>query len=123
MKDRKYLCIDALALTLILVGACCYGQNYAPKADEEIYGTWINKQYSGLSSMRPQKSVVTADGYKRYLMLTDSGASQEGTVQIVSKWTDAEGNIWYRTFRTVTSRPDEGVTIAELDRLSNSATV
>ncbi len=122
MNAKQVFLISSVLLCIISVGAI--GQDkYTPKENEELYGTWINTQYPGLGSMRPQKIVVTADGYKRYLLVSDSAPSsqeQEGTLQIISKWTDDEGNIWYRSFLTVTLR---GATIAELDKLSNSATV
>ena len=56
-------------------------------------------------------------------MISDSVTYEEGTMQIDSKWTDAEGNIWYRTLNTVKTGYWKGYTGQMLHKLSNSATV
>ena len=47
MKTRwTFLMIVLSLLALLLLGGCGPAK-YAPKANEELYGTWINKSYSG----------------------------------------------------------------------------
>jgi hypothetical protein len=99
MKGRRLFLISSILLFIVLLGASAQ-EKYVPKADEELYGTWTNKEYSGSISYQPQKEVVTADRYGWYHLIPDSVPYEEGTYEIDRKWTDAEGNIWYRILCT-----------------------
>ena len=93
------LCASVILLAMILLGGYCYGQNYIPKANEELYATWTNEN---AKSTDAQKSVKFPGGYKLYLRISDTKPFEEGTEQISEKWTDSEGNVWYKTNGTVT---------------------
>lgn len=116
-------------LTLILLGSCGAGK-YVPKANEEIYGTWINEKYGTIDSTTPtyspQKEIIDASGYTAYLLISGN-PTEKGPETIVSKWTDSEGNIWYKTFGTASvsnPRVEGGVLrLQSLQKLSKSATV
>src|SRR5208283_230530 len=99
-------------LALSILGGCATGE-YIPKPNEELYGTWINEQNGG-NIFLPQGVVFTADGYKLYCSLSDSNPCEVGTSWIDSKWTDSEGNIWYRTFGTNTAGVYKGDSWQEL---------
>lgn len=122
MNPGKMFLISSVLLFIISLGVIAQDK-YIPKENEELYGTWTNEQYSGLVSSQPQKMVVTADGYKWYAMISDSVPYEEGTMQIDSKWTDEEGNIWYRTFVTVKTGTWKEWKSQMLVELSKSATV
>ena len=107
-----------VVLGVILLGGCGQGK-YMPKPNEELYGTGTNER------MPQQKSVITASGYKIYTYISDSDTYVEGTMQIVSKSTDSEGNIWYKTFEINTSGLHglKGQKRQTLYKLSKSGTV
>jgi hypothetical protein len=105
-----------ILLSLILLGGCATGK-YVPKPNEEIYGTWINEKMSA------QKYVVTPDGWKQYLKITDTHPYSEGAWAIASKWTDKEGNIWYKSFGAIAAGPYAGFKHSWLHKFSKSATV
>ena len=55
----------AIALAaLILVGGYCYGQNYVPTTNEEIYGTWTNTDTK--NAYHIQKAVNNPDDWQEY---------------------------------------------------------
>jgi hypothetical protein len=103
---------------------------YVPKANEELYGTWTNEN---ASTMQPQKSINFPGGYKAYEKITDTSPFEEGTEQIAEKWTDSEGNVWYKIINVITlgivpSGPYKGYDykgwkIQCLQKVSNSGTV
>ncbi|MGD0726410.1 MAG: hypothetical protein ABSB63_12710 [Spirochaetia bacterium] len=117
MKTRTMLFAAlVILLALTLLGGCGAGK-YVPKPNEEVYGTWINK------SISPQKEVDTPDGWKQYGLISDPNPESEGTGQITSKWTDSEGNVWYKTLGTVTAGNYKGSKFQTLTKLSKSGTV
>lgn len=122
MKSRVvFLSVSVISLSVFLLGGCASGK-YVPKASEELYGTWTSEQAVNDYS-HPQKAVVTADGYKHYIKVSDSVPSEEGTEQINSKWTDTEGSIWYKTFGAATTGQYKGYKYQALVKLSKSGTV
>jgi hypothetical protein len=90
MKTRNSLLgAFAASLILILLGGCAPGK-YAPQANEEVYGTWTNPKSA------QQKWVYLPDGtWKAFTYPGDAVPVNSGTYQLVKKWKDAEGNIWY----------------------------
>jgi len=109
-----------ILLSLIPFGAIAQGK-YVPKANEELYGTWINDK--SINDQHIQKQISTSDGDKCYLEVSDSVSFFEDEWQIYSKWTDSEGNIWYKIFGTVKAGAYEGTKWQELAKLSKSSTV
>jgi hypothetical protein len=72
---------------------------YVPKPNEEIYGTWVNKDYSGAVLGHHQKFVSHFWGYwGAYNQVTDKAPTWYGTFILVDKWKDSEGNIWYKEY-------------------------
>jgi hypothetical protein len=117
---RAFLVPAAALLILTLLGNCNPGK-YDPKPDEEIYGIWINDKNYNLNGF--QKTVISADGWKNYTNISDSVPWELGTSQIDSKWTDSEGNIWYKTFGMATGGHAKGAKFQTLTKLSRSLTV
>ena len=112
----KYVMLFGAAL--IMLGGCASAK-YVAKPNEEIYGTWVNEKMSA------QKIVVGPDGGKTYLKLTDTTPYFETAGEIVSKWTDSEGNIWYKCMsaRVKGAYANAAAKFTELDKLSKSGTV
>lgn len=95
---RKLLGFFAfLVVLLALVGALGFGQEkYTPKPNEEINGTWVNDE------MMPPKVVINPDGsFAYYFPASYSKPYQGWKSEIVKKWTDSEGNIYYETYDTL----------------------
>ena len=115
MKSRKVRLV-LLSLALAFFGSCVTGPS--PQGSQEIYGTWIN----GSSNSDVQKEIITPNGWKVYHNVSDKVPFSEGSAQVVSKWTDSEGTIWYKVFLTITEGAGKGK-YQGLYKLSKSATV
>lgn len=112
MKAGKLLFCVPFALLVIGLGVWSQGK-YVPKPNEELNGTWTNPKAD------IQKHVNTSDGWKMYIHISDSVPYDTGTGGIDNKWTDSEGNIWYKSF----SIDQNGYKSQSLMKLSKSATV
>jgi hypothetical protein len=113
MKTRMMLCyMPVMLVFLIQIGGWSQGK-YVPTPNEEMNGVWINAKAD------IQKHVNTSDGWKMYVNISDSVPWDVGTGGIDSKWTDSEGNIWYKSFGI----DQNGDKHQELDKLSKSGTV
>ena len=119
MSTVRIFSLVVLSLTML---AGCGPGKYVPTANEELYGTWINKDNYG-GTLRPQKEVITANGVKKYSQMADSVPFEEYTKVIDSRWKDSEGNIWYKTSGVVTAGSYKGLIWQGLDKLSKSGTV
>lgn len=112
MKARlSILCALTALSVLILLAACATAMNH-----EEINGIWVNEKTT------PQKEVDTPNGWKQYIHVSDTVPFSEGTAVITAKWTDSEGNVWYKIL-CETSAKDNSEKFTVLTKLSKSATV
>jgi hypothetical protein len=105
MKTKMLISTLILILAVLIIAGSCATKKevvkkkefYFPKYNEELYGTWINKEYD--SAEYPGKFRIYLWGYFETFHPFDSEKTQEkGTFTIVKKWTDQEGNIWYNTY-------------------------
>ena len=97
MKIRLLLVGAAvLFLALVLFGGLTLLR--ALKAGDPFYGTFTNQQ------MSPQKWVTFPGGFKSYVLTSDGLPADAGSERIVARWTDSEGNRWYRTQATLAGR-------------------
>ena len=89
-------------------GQCTMGSN------EELYGTWtkVRGDFGKIISLPGR--------LEQYTSATDPEPYQEITTQIVSKWTDSEGNIWHKSRSDVVSGGLKGTRFQELDKISES---
>jgi hypothetical protein len=91
---------------------------YVPRKNEEIYGIWINTTYTGWTYA--QKWVIYDwGGYERYSKATDE-TFVIGAYIIVDRWTDSEGNIWYKTY---VHERNEWIPVFELNKISKAGAV
>ena len=115
MKSEKvHVSLILALLPMLLLGSCGQGK-YVSKPDEELYGTWIN------DGIRYQKLVVSAGGVKEYLGVEDTQPDMETTEQIIARWKDGDGNIWYKTFELFTSGHLKGIKMQYLWKISNGS--
>jgi hypothetical protein len=85
----KPLGIMAICLSLVLYAGIAF-----PESDE-ICCTWFNVNY--VEGKFPQKIMFHYDGtYASYKALNSSNALSRGMFQVVKKWQDEEGYIWYK---------------------------
>lgn len=121
MKSRILLLSATVILLSMIPPGAKAKDKYVPKANEELYGTWINEKNGG-DKYNPQKVVVTADGYTGYSKISDSVPLFAWRLWIDNKWTDLEGNTWYKIFG-IGIGDYEGEKSQELYKLSKSGTV
>jgi hypothetical protein len=72
---------------------------YVAKANEELFGAWINPDYGQLD--REEKFINRPDGV--VLCYNTAARAEElwsAKCAITHKWVDAEGNIWYKWIMT-----------------------
>ena len=110
--------ILALILSVTLVAftsdSIAGERGYYAKDNEELYGTWINMEYKGMPA---QKIVRKPDGTSEIFMSANlKKPSYMARYLITGKWTDPEGNIWYK-IHWVGEWREEGYT---LFKISNS---
>jgi hypothetical protein len=83
----------ALIVLTICLSMLFYADVSLSESDE-ICCTWINLKY--IHGKSPQKVVFHHDGtYATYGKIDSVSALSRGTFQVVKKWTDSEGFIWY----------------------------
>ena len=85
----------ALALTVLVLTL----PNSVFADSEELCGTWINVD---LKDSRSVKVIFKPDGkFERFRNNVDSKIPyREGTYKITEKWTDTEGNIYYKCLQS-----------------------
>ena len=103
MKMKALVC-GVVFIVVVFVGVCSFAAEkekfgfYVPSPREVFFGTWVNKEYSGGSFM-PQKFVDYRWGsYEVYMLAIHKTPDFVGSSIIVDKWSDAEGNIWYKVY-------------------------
>jgi len=123
MKIRTLVSILILVLAVLIISEGYATEKRVTKRDYKFFsGTRINEEYN--SHHFPAKYVIRRDGtFDCYFRTTDTKVAVNGHYVIVEKWTDLEGNIWYK------SHTWEGVMVEgkpwryELDKVSNSGKV
>jgi hypothetical protein len=94
---KTYLVITLSVLVLILTGISLAGA-------EELFGTWKNEDYNTTdpASDRYAKLVFNQDGtVSSYLSTTTKTMRWMGSYEITKKWTDTDGNIFYKFSSTM----------------------
>jgi hypothetical protein len=76
---------------------------YLAKANEELYGTWVNMEYpkgrgtACKSFTCFQKIIWKPDGtVQRFVWADDIETDRAGPYKITDKWADSERDIWYK---------------------------
>ena len=107
--------LGALAILLFMIPLEAVAQDqYVPKENEELYGTWIR-----VKGDFPK--MINLPGKREQFFPADASSPiQELTVEIENKWTDSDGNVFFQDFCTVTKGSYKGYTFQELDKISGS---
>ena len=114
-----------LGLVILIDSGLCFADDTVyqfrlPKDVEPIYGTWVNKGYTGNQNWE-QKWVYYEWGYgESYAKISDQKPTGKCFYILVEKWKDADGNVWYREFDQI---PNTSWRIYELNRISADGTV
>jgi len=123
MKTRMFISILILVFALLTISESYATDKKDFKKDYRfIAGTWINEEYN--SHAHIGKFVIRRDGsYDAYFKTTDTEIAEKCHYIIVDKWTDSQGNIWYKTNEwfgvVVEGKPSQ----YSLSRFSNSGKV
>jgi hypothetical protein len=128
MKTKALVCA-VVFIFVVLAGIYSFADDkdqygfYVPSRNEELYGTWVNPKYRGESEGSEQKFVTYNWGYSEgFLKVADKNPIERWTFIIVDKWTDTDGNIWYKVFNQEAG-PLSGSTWFTLNKLSENGTV
>ena len=123
MKTRALVLILVLICVALIIFESYANDKKAFKKDYKfLAGTWINEEYN--SHPHKAKFVLYRDGtFDNYNKTSDTEIHGSGHVIITDKWTDSEGNIWYKMHvwwgDIVEGKPGG----YELDRISKSGKV
>ena len=97
------LCFFMIFPVLVFNPIFAEDSGYRPKNNEELFGTWINKEYN----IRAWVAIMVykQDG-KIEAYDTDYGEKDPyiGEFKIYNKWTDSEGSVWYKYHATGLAR-------------------
>ena len=123
MKARTFVLILMLALIILIICEGYAADNKVTKKDYRfISGTWINEEYNSHSHM--ERYVLYRDGtWDAYNKTSDTEKKQSGHYIIMEKWTDSEGNIWYKTHKWLGEIVEGKPTFYILEKFSNSGKV
>ena len=84
------------------------------KENEVYYGTWVNMDYQ--PNAHPRQKIINFPGeWATYGSAESETTTETGTYKITDKWTDSEGNIWYKCEVSFSFQK-----AYELDKISNS---
>ena len=110
---------------LIIAGSCATEKKaYVAKANEELYGNWVNSEYN--ESTHRARHIINADGtIQLYTIDNSTRVNMENKYIITDKWYDSAGNIWYKAI--ITERASSAVKttnpIYTLAKISNAGKI
>ena len=121
MKTRGVVSILILVFAvLITFGSCATGKKAVNTPIEPLYGTWVNTEYNKAFYIYAM-CVINPDGT---IALYDKDSSTKpsyiGTYTITKKWTDDEGDIWYKIHNVIGEGADD---LYELCKISDSGSI
>ena len=95
MDTRKLILCCVGVIAALLLFSSCATKPYVPTEDEPLYGTWANEEYNEESDAGMYIYYPAGRGLS-YGKTTDPEPRYECRFTIEEKWTDKEGNIYYR---------------------------
>ena len=127
MKTRPLVSIMILVVVVLIIGgSCATGKKaYVAQDDEELYGTWVNPEYENSKVYTAPKIVVKPDGtFDEYALINSDRVVSVLEYTITDKWTDSEGNTWYKlleihTDSKVIQNPDTYYVLSRIDKTGN----
>jgi len=96
MKVFTFVSILILVLAvLIFTGSCATGKKASmAQEDEVLCGTWVNLDYD--KTWKDGKIIIKPDGTYNEYDRSDSNGAGEWGYTIMNKWTDSDGNTFYK---------------------------
>jgi hypothetical protein len=122
MLSRIWFPLIALCFLVMIPDRACPQETVLPKGAEELYGTWGNEKNLA-DVFHGQKVIVTAEGMKIFCKVSDPDPRMVVSWDIAGRWTDSEGNIWYKTREISTGGIYQGARWQSLQKISKSGTV
>jgi len=127
MKTRIVITnVILIFAVLIFIGNYAIGEDeYVPAENEEIYGTWVNPSYrTGVGELYwawfAQKMIYKPGGtLEAYDAVADIGHFS-AEYKIIDKWSDSEGNTYYKLYTKWGDKTYGQKTVYELHKVSNS---
>ena len=126
MTNKTLILVVLIMAVLIIAGSCATGKKaFVAKENEELYGTWVNKEYNN-KGMYYAKHIINADGTINLYTFDYSTRVYENDKYIITdKWYDTIGNIWYKAI--ITERASSAVKttnpIYTLAKISNAGKI
>ena len=98
MKTRTCVVVLILVLAVMIVAGSCATEKQTVKVPKEpFYGTWVNPDYDDVYH-KWSKHIKNHDGtFVMYVNITSTKPTTKGTIIITEKWSDHDGNFWYKT--------------------------
>ena len=123
MKTRTSISIMILVLIVMVISEGYATEKRVTKRDYKFFsGTWINEEYNSHPHLARQ--VMRRDGtFDCYYRTTDTKKAGTGHYVIVEKWTDLEGNIWFKMHTWLGVMVEGEPANYELAKFSNSGKV
>ena len=113
MKSRTLISVLILIMAVFVLLA-------GSSKKEEYYGTWVNTDYDRSILTFRAKIINNPDGTRAvYMTPSDTEPYLTATFTIEDKWTDSEGNIWYKILYTET---EQIISNFELSKISDNGT-
>jgi hypothetical protein len=107
MKSLKTTLMRTVILVAMVLIASCATRPYVPTEDETLYGIWVNEEYNEDNTTNAMY-IYYGDGRgKSYKKTTDPEPRSECRFTIEEKWTDKEGNTYYRILAKWANPPYE----------------
>jgi hypothetical protein len=123
MKTRTLLSTLILVIVLMIFAAGYATENKITKKDYRfISGTWINEDYNS-HAFRARVELHRDGSWDGYNRISDTGKKDTGHYAIVDKWTDSEGNIWYKTHWWYGPIDEDHISSYQLEKRSESGKV
>ena len=112
-----YVLVLGVMLIAFAVDALAEENYHFARDDEELYGTWVNLDYS---YRPPQKLVYNPDGTAWSATNADSKLPDWRIRYLITgRWKDSQGNIMYKT-HWVGSWGDDGYSLCRISKSGNT---
>ena len=121
MKAGRIFLLTGAALTMLVAAGIFAQDRQVSKANEELSGTWTNEK--SINTFHIQKMIIAADQLKEYHEVSDASPYVEATQQIDGRWSDSEGELWYKISGRIKTGPWGGRNYKALLKLTVSASV
>jgi hypothetical protein len=123
MKTRLFVLILILPLA-VMITSDGFAKRKKTISDEDLAkaytGTWINEEYK-YEWWRVEKFVLLADGtWERYPEIHSDDYFYQGKNNVLDKWKDSDGNIWFECHWECSTHGNSGHRIIKISDSGNT---